>query len=129
MEKINVILKRGEDGMFLAVPEHNFPIGLHGYGKTANEAIADLNTICQEAKEFYPELPDFEYNIMYEVPSFLKAYSQIFSLAGLQQITGVNQKQLSHYLNGNSYPSKQTTEKIKTGFNNFRHNLSNVQFA
>lgn len=129
MEKINVILKRSEDGMFLAVPEHNYPIGLHGYGHTEQEAIEDLNQVCMEAKEFYPELPDFEYNIKYEIPSFLKAYAQIFSLAGLQKITGVNQKQLSHYLNGNSQPSKQTNEKIKLAFEHFRNTLSTIQFV
>ena len=129
MKKIDVIIKRGKDGMFIAIPEHDYPIGLHGYGKTANEAISDLNTVCNEAKEFYPELPNFEYNIKYEIPSFLREYSQLFTLAGLQKITGVNQKQLSHYLNGNSYPSKQTSEKIKLGFESFRQNISKVQFA
>lgn len=129
MEKINVIIKRGEDGMFIAIPQHDYPIGLHGYGKSTKEAISDLNAVCKEAKEFYPELPNFEFDIKYEVPSFLKEYSQLFTLSGLQKITGVNQKQLSHYLNGNSYPSKQTSEKIKLGFDNFRQNMSKVQFV
>jgi len=129
MEIINVIIKRGEDGMFLAEPQHNYNIGLHGYGKTAKDAIEDLKTVCEEAKEFCPELPNFEFNIKYEIPSFLQTYAGLFSLAGLQRITGVNQKQLSHYLNGNSIPSRHTSEKIKIAFDSFKHDLTSVQFV
>ena len=129
MEVINVIIKREDNGMFLAEPQHNYPVGLHGYGKTVEEALADLRTVCNEAREFCPELPDFEFNVLYEVSSFLQEYATWFSLAGLERITGIHQKQLGHYLNGNKHPRETTTRKIESSIMQFRQRLDNVQFA
>ena len=129
MEKINVIIKREENGMFLAEPQHSYPVGLHGYGKTVDEALADLRSVCVEAKEFCPELPDFEFNVLYEVSSFLQEYATWFSLAGLERLTGIHQKQLGHYLNGNKRPREATARRIESAITQFRQRFDNVQFA
>ena len=129
MERINVIIKREKDGMFLADPQHNYKVGLYGYGKSAEEAINDLRTVCDEAREFCPELPELEFNVLYEVPSFLQEYAGVFSLAGLEKITGIHQKQLGHYLNGNKRPRPETTHRIEEALSQFRQRLGHVQFA
>ena len=129
MEKINVIIKREDNGMFLAEPQHEYHVGLHGYGRTADAAVEDLRTVCEEAREFCPELPEFDFNIQYEVPSFLMEYSRLFTLAGLEKITGINQKQLGHYLNGNKNPRPATTRRIEAAIINFRNQFDQLQFA
>ena len=129
MEQINVIIKREDNGMFLAEPQHSYPVGLHGYGKSADEAVRDLRVVCEEAREFCPELPEFEFNVQYEVPSFLQEYAGLFSLAGLEKITGIHQKQLGHYLNGNKRPRPETTHRIATSLAQFRQRFDQVQFA
>lgn len=129
MKSINVIIKREKNGMFLADPKHDYQVGLYGYGKSVDEALSDLKSVCEEAKAYCPELPDFEFNVQYEVPSFLQEYAGLFSLAGLEKITGIHQKQLGHYLNGNKHPRPETTRRIVAGLSQFRQRLDNVQFA
>lgn len=132
MAQIKVIMKREDSGMFLADPQHNFKVGLHGYGKTADEALNDLRCVWEEAQEFCPELPEvsaMEFVVKYEVASFLQEYAGLFSLAGLEKITGIHQKQLGHYLNGNKRPRPETTRKIEHALIQFRTRFDQVQFV
>ena len=130
MAKMDVIIKCEENGMFLAAPRHDYNVGLYGYGKSVEAAISDLRNVCEEAREFCPEIPEeLEFNVMYEVPSFLQEYAAVFSLAGLEKITGIHQKQLGHYLNGNKRPRPETTHRIATSIAQFSQRLDHVQFA
>jgi len=61
--------------------------------------------------------------------SFLEEFSRTFTLAGLERITGINQKQLGHYLSGASKPRKSTVERMKAGLRRFTDELSAVNFV
>ncbi len=76
MKKIDVIIERGKDGLFTAIPQHEYSVGFFGSGKTVEEAIADLRNSHAEAKEMLSELPDFEYNILYDIASFLQLFGK-----------------------------------------------------
>lgn len=65
----------------------------------------------------------------YDIPSFLQEFAFAFSLAGLERITGVNQKQLGHYISGYRRPSEKTFRKIEDGIHRFSEQLSIVRFA
>ena len=65
----------------------------------------------------------------YDVPSFLQEYAYAFSLAGLERITGVNQKQLGHYISGYRKPSARTVKRIESGIQAFCAQLSSVRFV
>jgi len=69
-----------------------------------------------------------EITFKYDVPSFLQDYAYAFSLAGLERITGVNQKQLGHYISGFRKPSEKTIRKIEAGLHDFSRQLASVQF-
>ena len=129
MEKINVIIERTPDGIYSAIPEHDYGVGFFGSGKTVEEAIEDLYTSHAEAKKMLPELPDFEYITKYDVASFLQLFSEKLSLAGLQSITGINRKQLHHYVTGHRRPSPATVSRIEKGLSEFRKELSRVTFV
>jgi len=45
----------------------------------------------------------------------LQFYQGIFSYSALENITGINQKQLAHYAAGRSKPRKRQSEKIASG--------------
>ena len=126
MEKVTVIIEMSNDGSYTAVPQHNYKIGFFGQGNTVDEAIIDLNNSLCEAKEIMPELPTMEWELKFDTASFLQFYSNRLSLAGLQTITGINRKQLSHYVTGHSRPSAATVQKIQAGINNFSQQLSRV---
>ena len=126
MEKVTVIIEMNDDGSYTAVPQHNYKIGFFGEGNTVDEAIIDLNNSLAEAKEELPELPEMEWDLKFDTASFLQFYGDRLSLAGLQAITGINRKQLSHYVTGHSRPSAATVQKIQAGITNFSQQLGRV---
>lgn len=71
-------------------------------------------------------LPDMEWDLRFDTASFLQYFSDRMSLAGLQTITGINRKQLSHYVTGHSRPSAATVRKIQAGIDRFSQQLSRV---
>ena len=126
MEKTTVIIEMGNDGIYTAVPQHNHKIGFFGEGSTVEEAIADLENSFLEARQYMPELPEMEWELRFDTASFLQYYNNKLSLAGLQTITGINRKQLSHYVTGHSKPSPSTVQKIQAGITRFSKQLSEV---
>jgi hypothetical protein len=51
VETINVIIERSKDGLFTAVPQHDYPVGFFGTGITVEEA-----KIEQGIRSFQQEL-------------------------------------------------------------------------
>jgi len=133
--KVQVIIERGADGTFDANMEfiNSVPFGLLGQGKTVSEAIADFHNSYDEIKEMYQaegnECPALEFEFKYDMPSFLQYYAYAFTLAGLERITGVNQRQLSHYINGVKKPGEKTVRKIENRIHVFSNEISSVCFV
>lgn len=75
----------------------------------------DFYVSCaKEDGENYPDVFNKEYELEYKfnIESLLCCYEKIFTRYALEHITGINQKQLSHYACGRSKPRKETAEKI-----------------
>jgi len=134
MKKVKVAIEHGLEGRYLysAVMEADeVPFGLNGTGTTVAEAKADMleaygeiREMMSEAGEEYDEL---EFDFYYDIPSFLEYYSHILSLAGLERITGINQRQLSHYINGTAKPRRATVERFRTKVSAFAEDLRNAR--
>ena len=60
---------------------------------------------------------------------FLAYYKGKLSLSGLGKLTGINPKQLNHYVTGVRKPSPKTVKKIEKSLHEFGKELSQVQFA
>lgn len=128
--KVQVVIERDNDGTYTAVIKNQFKnVGFFGNGTTVEEAMDDLRLSESEAREFDPKLPVLEYEVKYDVASFLQYYSQYLTLTGLQKITGVNNKQLSRYATGVSKPTERTSQKIMFGIRDFSQKLNNVSFV
>lgn len=107
-----------------------------GAGNTPEEAKADMaeqmrvykNTL-KELGMKYPDFLDGEFEIEYDydIESILHYYvgSGKLSLAGLEKITGINQKQLWAYLNGTK-PRKPQRERIARGLHSFSEELRSI---
>ena len=52
MEKMNVKVIKEENGTFLADPQHNYNVGMYGVGNSVEEALEDLRTVIDEAREY-----------------------------------------------------------------------------
>ena len=114
------------------IEDKSYPYGVIGTGPTVREAIEDFRAGYAEMKDYIEstggrfEEAGFEFK--YDVPSFLQEYAYAFSLAGLERITSINQKQLGHYISGYRKPSEKTVRKIESGIQSFCAQLSTVRF-
>lgn len=134
MKTIKVIIERGNDGLFSAfISGKGCKFGCIGEGKTAKEAELDFLQGVEDIKQVYISkkmpFPEYTYKFTYDISSFLSYYAYAFSLAGLERITGVNQKQLSHYLNGVRVPSGTTAKKIEKSVKEFANEIINTSFV
>lgn len=133
MKKVTAVIERGGDGKYsVYVEDDSYPYGIIGTGETADEALSDFKAGYEEMKDYVEstgkKFEETEFSFKYDVPSFLQEYAYAFTLAGLERITGVNQKQLSHYISGYRKPSEKTVRKIENGIHAFSGRLGNVKF-
>ena len=86
------------------------------------EASDDYIEVCNEFGFEIPQILQADYEISFEIDvcSLLKIYEGIFTKAGLERLTGINQKQLWHYANGTK-PRPAQRLKIEKGL----HRLGN----
>ena len=131
---ITALIERGEDGKYsIFIENKDFPYGIIGTGATVQTAMEDFEEGLQEMKEYVEStgssFPEISISFKYDIPSFLHEYAYAFSLAGLERITGVNQKQLGHYISGYRKPSPRTAKKIESKIHAFARELTAVRFA
>ena len=132
--QVKATIERGDNGTYDVTMEYlsQIPFGILGQGNNVEEAIADFYNSYNEMKSFLAEkgevYPPLEFHFVYDIPSFLKRYAYAFSLAGLGRITGINERQLSHYINGIRKPSLKTTLKIEQKLKEFAGEIAMLQF-
>lgn len=132
--KYKVGIERGYDGSYSAHLSHkNLSFGLRGDGASTREAVKDFLQTADDMRSYYAEAgkefpEDLEFEFRYDVPSFLQFYAYAFTLAGLERITGVNQKQLGHYISGHRKPSEKTIRKIEERIHAFGQEIASVKF-
>jgi hypothetical protein len=136
MNIVKAFIERGRNGNFsvyVDLEDNTLNYGIFGEGDTVQEAIDDFYASYEEMKGFHKEQGKYfveaVFEIKYDMASFLNYYSGRLSLAGLEKITGINQRQLSHYVNGTNRPSQQTIRKINTSLHGFANELSQVYFS
>jgi predicted RNase H-like HicB family nuclease len=134
MKQVTAIIEKSTDGLFSVYIENNpLRYGVIGEGKTVAEALEDFKGGYEDMRDYYKsEGKDFEeaeFSFKYDIPSFLQYYAYAFTLAGLERITGVNQRQLSHYISGFRKPSEKTALKIEEKIKTFAKEIESVRFV
>ena len=134
MKTVKVIVERGNDNRYSAYMDYyDYDFGLAGFGKSVKEALEDFYLAYEEEKKMCIDegkvIPELEFDICYDVCSFLDYYSGILSKSGLEKVTGINQKQLWHYSSGNRHPKPTTARKIQERLHRFADDLKQVQFV
>ncbi len=130
MITIEAIVERASDGTFCIYCKDEV---FSGAGATIQEARDDMLRQMAFYKETaikegfrYPVFLDGEYSIRYsvDVTSLMKYYvgAGIFSLSGMEKVTGINQKQLWAYMHGTK-PRKAQLERIERGFRSLSNDL------
>ena len=109
--------------------------GVVSVGDTLEEIKANLtealDVYIEASKEMGCKIPEFlkgEYEIQFsmDVKSLLEYYEGIFTKAGLERLTGINQKQLWHYANGKSVPRRAQAQRIEKALHRLGAELLSV---
>jgi hypothetical protein len=106
---------------------------VNGGGTTAKEAIADFYGAYEDMKAYYQEVnkpfEEVEIDFHYDVASFLNYYSKVLTLSGLEQLTGVDRRQLGHYASGHRHPRPAMVQKIEGALHKFSQDIGQVHFS
>lgn len=130
MEKIIMVIEKSKD--FYDAYSENCE-GIYAAGGSIDEVKKDTEAAIGMIKRDYPESEwpaplrgEYEIEWKMDVQSFLEYYKDYLSLSGLEKITGINQKQLSNYLNRRSKPRRRQMERISEGLHRFASELLSV---
>ena len=133
MEKVVISTSKTENG-FSASCEL-----LPGWIVTYTGNFSDFVGYVQESIDFYIECAkedgdeypfvfdgDYEFSFSMSVQSLLYCYEKILSRALLSRLTGINEKQLGHYICGRSKPRQAQTDKIVNALHSLGRELQSV---
>lgn len=120
MKTIKIIIEKSSDsyGAYAENVE-----GIYGAGDTLKEvkqSVRDaIDTLMTLDENEIPSVlkEEYELNFVFETQSFLEYYGDIFSRAAFSRLTGINEKQLGHYIQGVHKPRRDKARKIKKHFN------------
>ena len=124
MKTLKIIIERAENNYSAFIDGVD---GIIATGNSVDEIksnmISAIEAYVEECKELGCELPEAlkgEYELCFkmDVKSLLDFYSGIFSKAGLERITGINQKQLWHYASGGRNPRPEQAMKLEQHYIN-----------
>ena len=129
--KVRAIIETGENLDFdIYTDDASLGFMLLGQGDTIEDAKADLEKSKEAMKKVYAEAGEcfdfdsLEFEYVFDTVSFLK-YSP-FTLTSLSKATGINRKQLSHYVTGYRKPSARTIQRIQSGVTRFAETFSHA---
>ncbi|MBR5402662.1 MAG: hypothetical protein IK113_00350 [Bacteroidales bacterium] len=133
MTTIEAIIERANDGTYTVFCKNEIFSGAGASIESAKEDMRKQMAFYREtaiAEGFkYPSFLDGDFEISYRVdmPSLLKYYIEqgIFTLSGVEKMTGINQKQLWSYLHGTK-PRGAQSQRMETGFRRLKEDLDSV---
>lgn len=107
--------------------------GIYAAGDSIEAVKADTLEAIRLIKKNLPEEQwpqqikgEFEIEWKLDVQSFLEYYHGFMSLAGMEKMTGINQKQLSNYLNRRATPRRRQTNRMIDGIHRFASELMSI---
>lgn len=98
------------------------------FAKYVQESI-DFYIECAKAdRRDYPKVFDNQYVFEYQmnIQTILYCYDKIITRAALSRLTGINERQLGHYICGRSHPMKKQQDKIVNALHSLGKELQSV---
>ncbi len=131
MNQVKIIIERSKDhyGAYAENVE-----GIYGGGDTPEEAKKSILEAIVLLKKYNKQknIPailksDYEFVFKFDTESLLKYYKGIFTKAGLERITGINQRQIQHYSSGLKKPRLTQVKKIESALHKLGKELLAVE--
>ena len=112
----NIIVEQTKDGYFSCSVQEDIPyVGLLGYGESSEEAVNDLKTFYEEAKEMLAAegktLPELEFVVHYDMPSFFDRFS-FLNQTKIAKIAGINPSLMRRYTSGVARAGQKQYDKL-----------------
>ena len=130
MDKILMVIEKSKD--FFDAYSENCD-GIYAAGDSIEAVKADTYKAIEGIKRNLPEerwpqqiKGEYEIEWKFDVQSFLEYYHGFMSLAGMEKMTGINQKQLSNYLNRRAVPRRRQTDRMIEGIHRFASELMSI---
>ncbi len=99
-----------------------------GFTDYVRESITFYIDCAKLDHDPYPAEFDTEYELLFkmDIQSMLYCYDKIITRAALSRMTGINQRQLGHYICGRSKPRPTQREKIVNALHNLGKELQSI---
>lgn len=129
---VKVIVERAENNYSAYLENIN---GIVATGLSLDDIKGNMaeaiTAFIEDCKEFGGEIPkelegDYELVFKMDVRSLLEFYNGVFSKAGLERITGINQKQLWHYASGGRNPRPEQVLKLEKALHKLGKELLSI---
>ena len=133
MEKIIVDVGKTPQGYNASIDIlPGWVLGMNGsFAQFIKELQESIDIYIAWAKEDGDDFPpvfnrDYEFEYKFNIKSLLCCYDGILSRAAISRITGINERQLGHYICGRSKPRKEQELKIVYGLHQLGKELLSV---
>lgn len=110
--------------------------GVFGAGDSIEEVKSSIQDGIESILTYFKpdQIPaelkgEYELTYSYDVQSFLEYYDRILSRAALSRLTGINEKQLGHYIQGVHKPRKANVRKIQDALHQLGNELISVELV
>ncbi len=110
MKTIKIIIERASDGTYGAYSDN--VEGIYGVGDTLEEVRQSVNDAIESILLYFDDA--------------LEYYDKIITRASLSRLTGINEKQLGHYIQGKHKLRKEKKEIIKNSLHKLGRELLSI---
>jgi hypothetical protein len=133
VEKVIVNVGKTPDGYSASIGIlPGWVLGMTGsFAELKKELQESIDIFIKWAKKdgnSYPAIFDktYEFEYKFDIESLLCCYDSILSRAAISRMSGINRRQLSHYICGRSRPKKEQEVKIVNSFHQLGKELLSV---
>lgn len=130
--KVNIIFEMAKDGGCSCYMQEDIPdFGLLGYGKTPQEAKADMLEAYEEIKALLieegktPQELEFVYH--YDMKSFF-GYFDFLNISKVAERAGINPSLMRRYTAGQANAGERQYIKLQTAIRSIAHELATANF-
>jgi len=126
MKEIRIVIEKAKDGFFGAYAEN--VEGVYGGGDTVQDVKNDILNAIDTLKD-EGMFPYGEYKLIYrfDIESLLENYKGVLTNAGIERLTGINQRQMYQYATGMKKPRKEQRKKIEAGLHKLGQELLAIE--
>jgi hypothetical protein len=128
MEKVTVIVEKASDGSFSCYAERDFGgFGLSGYGRTADEAKADMLQCLEEMREMEAAegraVPPVEFVYKYDIQSFFNSFP-FLNVSKVAERAGISPSLMRQYSCGTARAGQKQYDKLRRAVRSIGSELS-----